>query len=344
MSNKTNDNIIGTFFLINVKNFTNKNFREILDIVDTSKPLEINDTKYFQISHDIDFLNNNVSKIKVHKANILKINKQIELKKSLMLSDNNINNISLELQIKELEGKQKALTYELETLNYDQCIHKIDSINERLNNLDQYLLKHNYFKINNELFIDRSTFINESKMEKYIFNMMNKFIFMTNNLVKIMFEDNSNILIKDIYSSNLYNKDWNNLYKQEFKSCIYACYVLGNHFQHIKKLINQCLCNFVSNKLLMKYAQELSLANNNMATYEKKYLAENYSDVWNNFLKWIGIKKRYNIYGKQITLIGLIKKQFEINKAINNNIRLYVENHKRENFDYFDFIFYEEPM
>lgn len=66
--------------------------------------------------------------------------------------------------------------------------------------------------------------------------------------------------------------------------------------------------------------------------------------MWNNFLKWIGIKKRYNIYGKQITLIGLIKKQFEINKAINNNIRLYVENYKRENFDYFDFIFYEEPM
>lgn len=340
----TDNNINGTFFLIGVKNYTNKNFREFLDIVDTGKPLENNDTKYFQISHDIDFLHNNVSKKKVYEANILRISKQIELKKSLMLPDNNINNISLELTIKELEGKEKALKFELETLNYEQCMHKIDTINERLNILDQYLLEHNYFKINNELFIDRSTFIDKSKMEKYICDMMDKFIFMTNNLIQIIFEDESLHSVKDIYNNHLYNKDWYDLYKREFKSCIYACYVLGNHFQHIKELINMCLYNFVSQKLLMKYITKLQSVEYELSTYEDEYLAENWNDIWNNFLKWFGIKKRYNIYGKQITLTGFIERQFELNKAINDNIRFYAENHKRKNFDYFDFIFYEEPM
>ena len=334
MSVINDNNINGTFFLIGVKNYTNKNFREFLDIVDTGKPLENNDTKYFQISHDIDFLHNNVSKKKVYEANILRISKQIELKKSLMLPDNNINNISLELTIKELEGKEKALKVELETLNYEQCTYKIDTINERLNILDQYLLEHNYFKINNELFIDRSTFIDKSKMEKYISDMMNKFIFTTNNLIQIIFEDESLHSIKDIYSNNLYNKDWNDLYKSEFKNCIYACYVLGNHFQHIKELINIRLCGFVSHKLLMTYVKNLQSDNIKLCTYENEYLAENWNDVWNNVLKWFGIKKRYNIYGKQITLMGLMERQFELNKAINDNIRFYAENHK-QTWDYY---------
>lgn len=340
----SDEDITGTIFLIGVKNFTNTNFREFLDIVDTGKPLENNDTKYFQISHDIDFLHNNVSKIKVYKANILKITKQIEFKKSLLLPDNNINNISLELTIKELEGKEKALKVELETLNYEQCMHKLDTINERLNILDQYLLEHNYFKINNELFIDRTTFIVKSKMEKYIYNMMNKFIFMTNNLIQITFEDESLHSVNDIYNNHLFNKDWNDLYKREFKACIYACYVLGNHFQHIKDLINNHLYNYVSNNHLMKYIAELQSAKCDLVSNDNEYLAENWKDKWDNFLKCFGIKKRYNIYGKQITLMGLIKRQFEINKAINNNIRFYVEKNKRKKFDYFDFIFYEEPM
>jgi hypothetical protein len=346
MQNKKDKNIdviVGTFFLIAVKNFTNKNFREFLDIVNTGKPLENNDTKYFQISHDIDFLHNNVSRIKVYNANILRIAKEIKLKKSLMLSDNNINNISLELNIKELEGKEKALNYKIKSMNYEQCIHKMDTINERLNILDQYLLEHNYFKINNELFIDRSTFIDKSKMEKYINNMMNKFFFMTNNLIQIVFEDETIHSINNIYNNHLLNEDWNDLYKSEFKTCIYACYVLGNHFEHIKDIINKRLCNYVSDKLLRQYIYELHSTQREILKYDVEYYPENWKDVWDNFLKCFKIKKRFNVFGKQITFQGFMERQFKLNKAVNNNIKFYVTQTKRNRFNYFDFIFYEEP-
>ena len=338
-----NDKNVGTFYLIGLKNFTDTNFRKFLGIVDVGKPLENNDTKYFQIIHDIDFLHNNVSKIKVHKANILRIAKQIEFKKSFLLPDNNINNISIKLNITELEGKEKALKVELETLNYDKCIHKIDSINERLNILDQYLLEHNYFKINNELFIDMYTFIDESKMKNYINHMMNKIFFATKNLIQIAFEDDSVHSIKDIYNNHLFNKDWINLYKCEFKTCIYACFVLGNQFQHIKDLINMHLCNYVSYELLMEYVVEYNTAKNELESYKNQYLAENWKDKWVNFLKCFGIVKRYNIFNEEITMKGFSERQFKLNKAVNNNVRFYVEKNKRNNFDYFDFIFYEEP-
>lgn len=151
------------------------------------------------------------------------------------------------------------------------------------------------------------------------------------------------------------------MYKQEFKTCIYACYVLGNHFKHIKDIINTRLRSYVSDKLLIKYLNELNSRSSeaNSVEYEKpdyhykEYLAENWTDVWNNFLKFLNIKKRYNIYNKEITLMSCMEKQFKINKSVNNNIKLYVENtlnHKKfnskldnlKNIDYFDFIFYEE--
>ena len=343
---------IGTyFFLLNIKNFTGKKFRDHLNLVLCDRPFGSNYIDYFGIQHEMDFLYNNVSLEKAHNTNIKRISNKIKLKESFMLPDNHINNISIMLEIDTLKSEQQSIEIKLKPLNYEECLKKINTIQNKTNVLNKYLSSHDFFKINDDLYIDQKVFCDKNKIELYMTKLIDKLIHLSEDLLSSCFDDdyfnksnnktinidNGSVDICEVYSKRIHTEDWYNLYKDEFKRCIYAFYILGHHFEHIKTFMNEHIKTFVDREITLKLFN--TIANIKRETSGVTYLPENLKE---SFLNCFGLLPKYNIYGKKITMITIIDNQYKINKLVNKHIRSYFKINPTSNIDYFEFIFYEE--